>query len=337
MSTNNDSLREFNFSDSISSGLLICAGGFEDRSIAFLKKLKISNCSFENSILLHYESLKENNESNCIYLKNRIFKISDKNPEIISVHADKPNQSFKKIKEKIDEIALKIINKTALIDISGMTHLWATTTIHACVSCGFETTIIYTEARWYFPLKQDEKKLLRAWREKDAKIYENYLQSTALKAIHILPEFGGNYRPGHKTCLIVFAGHEPNRIEGLVDDYAPARLIVLYGKSPHKEFKWRTQLSKDLHKDLFSKWHLREIEISTLQLDETLATLETEFQIIREHYDVAITPMGSKMQALAVYLFWRRHPEIQLVFTTPIKFNPDRYSRQSRRTFLYKI
>ena len=163
------------------------------------------------------------------------------------------------------------------------------------------------------------------------------MQSTALKAIHILPEFGGNYRPGHKTCLIVFAGHEPNRIEGLVDDYAPARLIVLYGRSPHQEFQWRTRLSKDLHTDLFSKWHLREIEISTLRLDETLATLEAEFQVIREHYDVAITPMGSKMQALAVYIFWRRHPEIQLVFTTPIKFNPHRYSHQSRRTFIYKI
>ena len=182
-----------------------------------------------------------------------------------------------------------------------------------------------------------KKNYYEAGKKKESDIYKKYLQSAALKAIHILPEFGGNSRPGHHTCLIVHAGHEPNRIEGLVDDYAPSRLIVVYGKSPHEKFEWRTQLSKELHKDLFSKWHVREIEISTLQLDETLGTLETEFQIIREHYDVAITPMGSKMQALAVYLFWRRHPEIQLVFTTPIKFNPDRYSRQSRRTFLYKI
>ena len=337
MSNNNDILKEFNFSDSISSSLLICSGGFEDRTIAFLKRLNKSKCLFEISILLCYESQIENNEKNCLFLKNRILKIIGEKPEIISVHADEPNHSFMKIKEKIDELALKLNNKTAFIDISGMTHLWATTTIHACLSCGFETTIIYTEAKWYFPLKRDENKLLQAWNEKESVIYEKYLQSAALKAIHILPEFGGNFRPGHKTCLIVFVGHEPNRIEGLVDDYAPARLIVLYGKSPHIEFNWRTKLSKELHKDLFSKWHVREIEISTLKLDETLATLEAEFQIIRENYDVAISPMGSKMQALAVYLFWRRHPEIQLVFTTPIKFNPDCYSRKSRKTFIYKI
>lgn len=333
----NGGTKEFDFGNDIEAGLLVAAGGFEGRAITFIKKLRKSSCTFEHSLLIEYESQPGDNEENYKWLRERLKKLIGKNPRKVSVHSDRPVQSCGDIKSEIETIASKVVDKTAWIDISGMTHLWALATIHACLSSGFRTFVVFTEAKRYFPLKQDKKKLVQAWRKRDYPKCKEYLQSAALKSIHILPEFGGNFRPGRQTCLMVFVGYEPNRTEGLVNDYAPGRLIVLYGRSPHKGLQWRTKLSKDLHEELFSRWYVRETEISTLRVDETLAKLEEEFQVIREQFDVAISPLCSKMQALAIYLFWRRHPEVQLIFTSPVRFNPERYSKGSHKTYIYEI
>jgi hypothetical protein len=228
-------------------------------------------------------------------------------------------------------------SRTVLIDISGMTHLWALGAIHACLSCGLSVAVIYTEARSYFPPKQELQKIVRSWEQREYDIVSQYLQSAGLKTVHIVPEFGGNFRPGRKNCLAVFVGYEPNRIRGLVEQYAPGALIVLYGRSPHEKLLWRTQLSKDLHKELFSGWYVREAEISTFLVSEILSKLEDEFQILQEEYDLAIAPQCSKMQAIASYIFWRKHPEVQLLFTSPVRFNPDRYSSGVGGTFIYDI
>jgi len=333
----NNKVREFDFSSHIAVGLFVGAGGFENRAVSFVKRLRKSRLKVEESLLLQYDSQREDNEPNLNRLRLRLMEIVGREPQKVSIHADKPIKSSGEIKRRVEEIAASIIERTAIVDISGMTHLWALSAIHACLSCGFQTSVVCTEAKGYFPPKGDQRKVVRAWRDHQYDIAAKYLQSAGLKAVHILPEFGGNFRPGRPTCLVVFVGYEPNRVEGLVDAYAPGALIVLYGKSPHRHLHWRTKLSKDLHKALFSQWYVRETEISTLEVNEILGELEEEFEVIQEQYDIAIAPQCSKMQALASYLFWRRHPEVQLVFTSPVRFNPDRYSHGAKKTFIYEI
>lgn len=330
-------LREFDFHSRTNIGLLLCIGGFEDRSVAFVERLRKDFCSVENSLILKYRGQIEENEPNYQLLRRRLKTIIGKRPESASVDAAIPIASLGKLEDKIQHIASRLSSRTVLVDISGMTHLVALGTIHSCISSGLHTSVVYTEAKSYFPQRREQEKLVRAWREKKYDIAVKYLQSAGLKAVHIIPVFAGNFRPGRQTCLMVFVGHEPNRIESLVDDYAPGVLIVFYGRSPHKEFQWRTTLSKQLHDELFSQWYVRETDISTLEVDDILLKLENEFQVVKEKYDVAIAPQCSKMQALASYLFWRRHPEVQLIFTSPVSFNPKRYSRGARRTFLYEI
>ncbi|MEW6183652.1 MAG: hypothetical protein AB1500_10860 [Bacillota bacterium] len=334
---NSSTPKEFDFNNDTEAGLIICAGGFEHRSLAFPRRIRKSRCSFESALILHYESQREDNQPNYIRLGDRLAELVGGTPEIVPVNANTPIQSIAAVKSKISDIYPKLSNRSALIDISGMTHLWAIGAIHYCLTHGFRISVVYTEARWYFPLKRDKKRLVKAWITYDYDTAADYLQSAALKSVHIPPEFGGNFRPDRQTCLMVFAGYEPNRIEGLVELYAPGALIVFYGKSPHEDLQWRTDLSRQLHSKLFSRWHLRETEISTLVTDEILAKLEEEFRIVKEHFDVAITPHCSKMQGLAAYLFWRRHPEVQLLFTSPVRFNPERYSRGSGKTYVYEI
>jgi len=71
--------------------------------------------------------------------------------QVAQVSADSPIQSCSEIKAKIDQVAGGLINRSAFVDISGMTHLWALSAIHECISAGLRTEVIYTEARSYYP------------------------------------------------------------------------------------------------------------------------------------------------------------------------------------------
>jgi len=325
---------EVNFSEKFTTNFFICAGGFETRAKTFLKKYKKSVLKIDQSLILHYESQREDNERNFNWIKKQICVFSDKDPLVLPIHADKPLISCMQLKNKISQVASKIPDKKSVIDISGMTHLWALSAIHSCISCGLNVNIVYTEAKTYFPTKIQKDNVVKAWRSSQYEDAAKYLQSAGLKAVQILPEFNGNFRPGVPTCLIVFVGYEPNRVEGLVDAYAPGALIVLYGKSPHSALNWRTALSKDLHRDLFSQWHVREQDVGTFDIQAILGTLEKEFQHLSNEFDIAIAPQCSKMQALASYMFWQRHPEVQLLFTTPVRFNPGCYSKGEAKTYI---
>lgn len=328
---------EFNFLEKKTLGLLIVAGGFEDRSRTFISKLNQKFHKVENVIIFKYTTQKEDNLPNYKYLYNKVKELHCATLQTIEIDGDRPIGCLKVIQQQILLLNKKVKSKTVFIDISGMPHLIALGTIHHCYQQSLKTYVVYTEAKNYFPLKKDWKKLVKAWHSGNYDVTQRYLLSAALKNIHILPEFGGIFRPSHLTCLIIFAGFEPNRVEGLVDDYAPGRLVVFYGKSPHKFFDWRTKLSKELHKDLFSRWFVREKEISTLKVNTIISALADEYKVLSSEFDISIAPQNSKMQAVAAYLFWLKHPDVQLLFTTPVKFNPSRYSKGSGKTYVLKM
>ena len=329
-------LNELDFEATLSAGIFVGAGGFETRARAFARRIP-KGSHFSEAVVFHYQNQRRDNEPGFCGVSRSLKRLMGRAPTELEIDADKPIDSCRRISKTIRDLSAKGTEKSAVIDVSGMTHLWALGAVHACLTNGLRTTIIYTESKSYYPRKGERPKVVKSWRQRNYAAAAKYLQSAGLGSVQILPEFGGNFRPGKRTCLIIFVGFEPNRIEGLVDAYAPGALIVLYGVSPHDEFSWRTPLSKELHAELFQRWYVRESEVSTLTLADISRSLETEFQTIRDHYDIAVAPQCSKMQALASYVFWRRHPEVQLVFTSPVKFNPARYSWGAGRTFSCEI
>lgn len=330
-------LLKYDFSKYKEIGILVVAGGFEDRAISFINNLDKKNSKIEIAVIFKYTTQKKDNNPNFEFLHKKIKEFNSTEIVILEIDGDKPIQCLNSIREQLYKLSKKIKTNNIFVDISGMPHLIALGTINIASLISLKTYAIYTEAENYFPLKTEWRKIVKAWHSGDYKITQDYLLSAALKNVHIIPEFAGIFRPNKMTCLIIFAGFEPNRVEGLVDDYAPSRLIVFYGKSPHKKFEWRTILSRKLHEDLFSKWFVRELEISTMQINHILNSLEAEYSILNRDHDISIAPQNSKMQALASYLFWKKHPDIQLLFTTPVKFNPNRYSKGSKETYIVKL
>lgn len=323
--------------EKLTTGLFVCSGGFEDRSKSFPNRLKTHACDIESSAIIHYDSQQDDNQPNFDHVYHILRKATRQQPKIVHVDALNPVISYEHIKKYVFQASKKISLRRATIDISGMTHMWALGVIHACVMEGFEVDIIYTEARSYFPLKSQAEPLLNAWQDRNYEEAQKFLQSAALRDIHILPDFVGNFRPGHPTCLLIFAGYEPNRLEGLVDSYAPGTLVVFYGKSPRPEHEWRTELSQKLHQEMFANWPRRNEFCSTLDPEKALLKLEEIFSVVGVKYDIAVSPHCSKMQGVASYVFWRRHPETQLIFTSPARFKPSQYSKGERDIYVYRL
>lgn len=330
-------LKSYNFSADSSAGMLICCGGFENRATTFVRKISRKYFRFQKALLLHYESQRADNQANFSFLSERISELSGHQPDVVKVDSRDPNKSFNSIAQPVMEEARKLKHGKAVIDISGMSQMLAVATIHACYLARLEVTIVYTEARSYFPTKSEGERIARAWEKQDYLTAARYLQSQGLKSISILPEFAGNIRPRKPMCLIIFIGYEPNRIQGLVQYYSPDRVVAIYGRSPHEKFLWRGKFSHRIHRQVFEEYPIREIEASTLKIGDVLESLEREFDVIKEEFDVAIAPQCSKLQAVSSYLFWRQHPEVQLVFTTPVRFNPNHYSRGAGVTLEYLL
>lgn len=328
-------LNEYDYNKKISCDLFIAAGGFEKRALTFMKKSKKTTLKINKAVLLRYLKPLDNNEKNFKALFNLVQEFTN-DIEIIDIDIEFPDIIINRIKEKIYQISLNIKNKNTIVDISGMAHILICGCLFALDNYHFNNTIIYTEANDYFPQKKDWDTVVQAVEKKDFEIMAKYLQTAGLKDIQIPTCFKGNTRPGSKTSLLIMAGYEPNRVEGLVDDYAPNSLIVFYGKSPHRRLFGRQNLSKKLHQHVFDGLRYKEIQnMSTLQIDMILKELEKEYAILRQEYDVAITSQCSKMQTVASYLFWRRHPEIQLVFTLAVKIDAKRYSKGEGKTFKF--
>lgn len=315
----------------------MAAGGFEKRALTFVRGVDIRKFSIGQAILLRYVTQREENEPNFNRLMTRVEKFTN-NIEIIDVDVDIPDKFLKELVEKVRSASTSLKSRSAIIDISGMAHVLICCCLRAVDACLLQTSVVYTEASDYYPKEQEWDVVIDAVQKRNFKVMAKYLQTAGLKDIQIPTDFKGNSRPACQACLFVMAGYEPNRVQGLIDDYAPHAIVIFYGRSPHQKLHGRQNLSIALHKHIFDGWRYREIyDFSTLEVEEILNILETEYQTLRSEYDVAIASQCSKMQTVASYLFWKRHPEIQLVFTTAVRIEPKRYSRGKGNTFQFTL
>ena len=124
-------LTEYDFTEPSHAGLLICSGGFEDRSKAFVKRLSKNKIQLENALLLRYDSQASDNVENFQFLKRRLRKLLDRTPEVIGVDSAEPHGAYATVRVAIAKAASEMRDRHATVDISGMTQLLALCVIHA--------------------------------------------------------------------------------------------------------------------------------------------------------------------------------------------------------------
>lgn len=345
------------------NSLYICAAGFEDRVKGIIESLgRINGKVFKYCNILEYHSslgykqtqkkqeFLEKNKKNLDFLQKSLKNLSA-NMLVNNVtdidYVFKTNDNFKNMLENIPSTEIDSI----FIDISGMANFLILLTLYQVSRIFYdkEIYILYTEAQNYFPKREEKDEILQLARKRN----ENHiirlgelLGASGARETMILPFFKGYFEEDFPICLIFFLGTEPSRAIGLLDAYRPNIVITCFGVSPHEHFKWRTGFSKELHSKLkvFEQYTYSDTEISTFNIQEIISKLEGIYisadrqgKILYENYNIAITPQCSKLQTVATYLFCQSHPDVQVVFCLPGLFNPERYSKDIGKSWLYKL
>ena len=345
------------------NSLYLCAGGFEDRVIGIFDNLKeLNEKIFKYSVIMEYTAHdtihEEDNKENLNFLKESLEKYSIHNLKNAIINIDNLLLSRNNLKDRLKELPETEID-SIFIDISGMTNFLILLTLKIIQDTfhAIKIFILYAEAKEYYPKKDEMDEILTLVEKRDDESImklSDKLQASGARETLIPIDFRGRFREDIPTALIFFAGYEPSRAIGLLETYRPNIVIPCYGVSPHNRLGWRTKFSIKLHEKfkVFEQYpHLHHLEnnleenitLSTFDISEIINKLEKIYtcniagKILYENYNIAISPQCSKLQAVATYIFCQSHPDVQVVFCLPGRFNPKRYSENIGTSWLYEL
>jgi hypothetical protein len=189
-------------------------------------------------------------------------------------------------------------------------------------------TILYTEAKVYEPIYEEYIKLKNEFLE------DSPLSTTRGNEIVVN---SNEYSEGAKEAsdlIVAFAPFKFGRINRIVSDIdesillnSDGRLIWLVGSpnfTDEKAKRHRINMLKEIN-NITEENADKVYEISTLDYKETLVRLE-EIYLNNFNYHINIADLGSKMQTLAISIFYHIRPDVSVYYVIPKQYNSNRYS-----------
>lgn len=310
---------------------LVLAAGFEERAFAALDRGAFRPDA--HCILIRFvNSIPGNGSVFRRYREAAQARFGEGRVHIVELHQDNPARLEVDLDRKLGELPRAI--RHLGVDVSGLpayATCMALKALRAHHRAENPLTVIYTAALEYNPNRAEYDELIALGGDE----LELLPHAMALEMDQNLQldAFSGYRSQNAKTCLAILTGFEAHRATGVVEDTNPALLLLLYGKPGDPILDWRLDLSGRLHRKFERGRRTATETVSTLQFWETIAALEHYYNYLIDDYDLVIAPIGSKMQTLAAFLFWERYGETQLMFPTPIGYNPERGPKGSGVTY----
>ena len=141
--------------------------------------------------------------------------------------------------------------------------------------------------------------------------------------------YRGTERPGVGTGLIALLGHEPRRLERIVQEIEPDACVVLFGNPGFTAdmAAYSKRANASLIRRAVYDQHYRLADAPTDDIERCVGVLAEQIHALHEDgcTNVYIAPLGTKLQALAVDVLRRRDDAGRLSLAYAV---PDRYERR---------
>jgi hypothetical protein len=98
----------------------------------------------------------------------------------------------------------------------------------------------------------------------------------------------------------------------------PSRIILIEGVEPTDQRFYEP--NKDAVKELQKIFRAEVMQISANDPNKAKEQLDLMLRRETKLYNVAVSPMNTKLQAVGLYLAWESNPQIQIVIALPDKF-----------------
>lgn len=134
-----------------------------------------------------------------------------------------------------------------------------------------------------------------------------------------IPFFEGRFLIEKRKLLILLMGYEIDRPLLLWRELEPSRVILVEGFEPTAgNFYERNRLAvEELHKFGCSEV----MQICANDPHKARDQLSKIFKKELESYNIFVSPLNTKLQALGLYLAWENNPDVQIVIAFPDKFS----------------
>ena len=276
----------------------LCASGYEDRTLGGIKTLE-ERTKFDQSfiILLNPDDprLLGKNQTNMHHIENNLAKHTNRS-KVVNFRPDQVLEFTEFLQKNINE------QQNILIDVTSFTRSFLYSILSMCMQKHLNTHLIYSEPEEYTP---------------------NYSQG--LEEIIIMPSNPGIPNQTKKILMVLFLGWENIRLESIIEQWEPTKIIAIIEFAEGKRSEWNEKTRENC-RDIIENYDC--VEIPALSPRESLARLEEIYNRHGEKYDICLANGGPKVHCFALSEFAYRHPEIQIIYPRPDKWQQESLSKK---------
>ena len=304
--------------------VLISAGGFEDRVLAIPSILTNQTSKEGLAIVLEYLPHDEKNRLDAVVsaLRQQCDRV-----EIEKYNLHHPEGFDENLSNHLNRLQANAV----CLDISGMSRLAIMIIADVLREMNLPLRIVFAEAREYAPSQEGFES---AKKGDEQHLPTSFIHTGIHDVLHV-QRLSSVRMQSNATLLIAFDSFNEALCQALINMINPSRFILINGRPPRNELRWREEATKYVHQFLRKEWNIEDDNepvktTSTLYYAETYELLTTLYWRFSTEHRIIIAPTGSKMQTLGSYLMRAVHKDIHLEYPAVSGFFGEKYSRGVR-------
>lgn len=297
-------IKHFDFRSVPHIRVYIAAAGFEDRATAVLDRCILENAMVEKAFLIEYKPHGDP--------RNRVSEFMDKlrqiGASVSCIAYDRRNpQEFQ---TRCLSLFRSIDSSEVIVDISGMSKFLIMVVLQSLRKVQNELTIVYAEADIYHPTKEEFER-----ETKKSGTTPDFL-TTGVYDILTVSSLSSVSMQGYPILMLAFPTFNHFEIAALHNEFSPQNMILLEGEPHEEQDKWRLQGIREVNKNALSSpdYASESKVLSTFDYRSNVEAFEEIYRRYSYSHKILVSPTGSKLQTLAVFMFKQLHPDIQIVY-----------------------
>ena len=310
--------------------LFLCALGFEPRCVTIPKQLRDAGYRADRALFLTYGTNLDDNAVNLGEVESILRGLA---PHVDTIEVDAPEFSIRlRAALQVAITAAATQRACVTIDLSVMANRLVLKCLQTLLEYDVSLRILYSEAAVYYPTQDD---------------YETEPEKWATDGVLGLEQGVGDVIPSIEQAgyaldpcpdaVLLFPSFKAERSKAVISFVDPSllnnandKVVWLVGVPHLPSDQWRMSAMRHLNSIEASS---KQYEVSTFDYRETLKVLEQLYGEMSERYQITLSPLGSKMQAVGTALFCYLHPDVRVVLSTPKQYNAAQYSRGCKATW----
>lgn len=136
--------------------------------------------------------------------------------------------------------------------------------------------------------------------------------------------FSGIIYSNKPTALVVLSGFETERTLNIIENLEPTKVLLGIGNPPtDQKFLNRT---KEQQKIILNRQETENFEFAANDINKARIKLENIIDEYTPDWNIVIAPMSTKLSTVGTWMAAQKHPEVQVTYCLPGRYNTENYS-----------